>query len=225
VSATKPPEIEAFRRLLKRVEPATWLFAGDSITHGALHTFGARDYTEHFTERLRWEMGRRRDCVIKTGVSGWTVATMLDDIQWSLLRHKPDAVSLMFGMNDCVAGAPGLGEFRRGYRELVRRVRGECGAAIAVHTLNRVLPTDAERFPHAAAYVDVVREVAAEAGAVLIDHWAHWENVYVYYWLSDAIHPGDIGHRVLAHLMFRELEMWDEKSDTCRLFVPRASAT
>ena len=53
--------------------PLRWVFTGDSITHGAVHTYGWRDYTELFSERLRYEMGRRRDMVIKTGISGWTI--------------------------------------------------------------------------------------------------------------------------------------------------------
>ena len=46
------------------------MFTGDSITHGALHTMGWRSYPEHFAERVRWELGRMRDIVINTGISG-----------------------------------------------------------------------------------------------------------------------------------------------------------
>jgi len=33
------------RSFLGSDKPAVWLFVGDSITQGALHTFGLRDYT------------------------------------------------------------------------------------------------------------------------------------------------------------------------------------
>ncbi|HEU5326569.1 MAG TPA: hypothetical protein VFU78_00670, partial [Thermomicrobiales bacterium] len=46
------------RALLQGVEPVRWVFAGDSITHGAAHTIGWRDYTELFGERVRWELRR-----------------------------------------------------------------------------------------------------------------------------------------------------------------------
>ena len=59
--------------LLRRDQPMKWLFAGDSITHGALHTLGWRDFTELFSERVRWELKRTRDFVIKTGISGWKI--------------------------------------------------------------------------------------------------------------------------------------------------------
>ena len=42
--------VEPFRTMLAGKEPLTWIFTGDSITHGALHTWGWRSYVEHFAE-------------------------------------------------------------------------------------------------------------------------------------------------------------------------------
>jgi len=70
--------MERIKQLLQSDQPLKWLFYGDSITHGALHTFGWRDYTEHFTERVRFEMNRRRDIVIKTAFSGNSTKDLLD---------------------------------------------------------------------------------------------------------------------------------------------------
>jgi hypothetical protein len=53
------------RALLTGTEPVTWLFTGDSITHGALHTMGWRSYPEHFAERVRWELRRMRDASLR----------------------------------------------------------------------------------------------------------------------------------------------------------------
>ena len=44
--------------LLVSAPPVKWLFAGDSIAQGAQVTMGWRDYTELFSERVRWEMSR-----------------------------------------------------------------------------------------------------------------------------------------------------------------------
>src|SRR5580765_4964844 len=85
--------------LMRSPEPIRWVFAGDSITHGALHTFGWRDYTELFAERVRWELGRMRDVVIKTGVSGWRVPDLKGDLTWSVLQHRPQVLSIALGMN------------------------------------------------------------------------------------------------------------------------------
>ena len=43
--------MEQIKRLLEREQALTWIFTGDSITHGAAHTIGWRDYTELFCER------------------------------------------------------------------------------------------------------------------------------------------------------------------------------
>ena len=45
--------MDEIRALLGRAEPVRWVFTGDSITHGAAHTIGWRDYTELFDERAR----------------------------------------------------------------------------------------------------------------------------------------------------------------------------
>lgn len=205
--------------LLKRPEPVTWVFTGDSITHGAKHTFGARDYSEHFSERVRWELRRTRDAVIKTGISGWTIAGFQPDIEWSCLRYRPDVVSLNFGMNDCRGGKDGLAVFHKTYCEVVAQLHA-AGAAVILHTPNGVLATDEVHSVNLPPYVEAIRDIAREAQCALVDHWTAWQGGYLWYWLSDAIHPSDLGHRVMAQTLLRELDLWDDNSEVCRLFVP-----
>ena len=94
------------RDLLSGNAHLTWVFTGDSITHGALHTMGCRSYPEHFAERLRWELQRRQDVVINTGISGDRMSRLLQNQDWRVWRFQPDVVSLMMGMNDCTEGGP-----------------------------------------------------------------------------------------------------------------------
>lgn len=216
----KSKDFSRVRELLGTGQPLRWLFAGDSITHGALHTFGWRDYTEHFTERLRYEMARGRDHVIKTAISGWTVRQCLDDFDWSVAQHRPHVVSINYGMNDCTKGEKGLADFESNYRTVIERVHGELKAPIVLHVPNPILPNDVSRAAPLPAYSQVVRKLAAEQGCVLVDHAAGWEGRSLWYLLSDAIHPNDLGHKLMAHLMLKELEMWDERSPVCRMFVP-----
>src|SRR5215213_8565011 len=133
--------MERVRALLGRTTPVRWVFTGDSITHGAAHTIGWRDYTELFDERVRWELRRTRDVVINTGISGRAVATLADDLDWSVLQFRPDCVSLMFGMNDCLGGAAGIDAFASRYAGVIARIREATGATILLHTPNRILPT------------------------------------------------------------------------------------
>lgn len=223
--AQKPEGLAAIQMLLKRPEPVTWVFTGDSITHGAAHTFGWRSYSEHFAERLRWEMRRVRDFVINTGISGDRLHRMNADIERRVLRFKPDVVSAMFGMNDCLAGADGHSVFRSALAELKSRT-DSIGAALVLHTPNFIhYPADIPR-KDLVSYAVIVREFAAEHKVLLVDHYAYWEKTRqkpysLLVLLADAaIHPNQYGHILLAHETFRTLGMFDSNSATCRLFVP-----
>ena len=218
--------MEQIRALLQRAEPVRWVFAGDSITHGAAHTLGWRDYTELFSERVRWELRRTRDIVIKTGISGWTVEDLAADLDWNVLQFRPHCVSLMFGMNDCVRGPGNLAAFRATYLAIIARIRNEADAAILLHTPNWILPAGGEaRLAHLAAYREAILDLAAAARVPCLDHFAEWtaaeETGAMDHWLAHGCHPNEYGHRAIAFALFRALDAWDERSWTCKLIVPR----
>jgi lysophospholipase L1-like esterase len=220
-----PVGVDAIKKLLTRKEPVTWLFTGDSITHGALHTLGGRSYPEHFAERVRWEMRRMRDVVINTGISGDRTGGLLADLDWRALRFRPDVVSLMYGMNDCSAGAAGRDGFRANLNLLVDKIAA-AGAVPLLNTPNTIYLKSASGRADLEAYAEIVRTVAVERKLALADHWSHWQNQKpdqeaLLPWLEDkSIHPGVFGHRELAKLIFRELAIFDAASPTCRLEVP-----
>ena len=218
--------VESIRALLDRPTPVRWVFAGDSITHGAAHTVGWRDYTELFSERIRWELGRTRDIVIKTGISGWTVEDLIADLEWNVLQFRPECVSLMFGLNDCLKGPDGIDRFRETYTRIIETIRAETGAEILMHTPNWLLPTDrAARVEFLPMYREAVLEIAKVTCAACVDHFPIWAAAEpsggMHHWLAHGCHPNEYGHRVLVHTIFRELGIWDEKSWTCQLNVPR----
>jgi lysophospholipase L1-like esterase len=214
--------MERITVLQERDEPVRWVFAGDSITHGAAHTDGWRDYTELFSERLRWEVGRPRDIVIKTGISGWTVEALANDLDANVLGFAPDVVSMMFGMNDCVQGPDGLNAFRERYRAVIATIQSRTGAAVLLHTPNAVIPpVNEERLTNLPAYRQAIVDLATELDLPVIDHFAVWSSPEfasaVHYWLPDGFHPNEFGHRVLARVLFQALDLWDDASPTCRL--------
>ncbi|MCC7349636.1 MAG: SGNH/GDSL hydrolase family protein [Phycisphaerales bacterium] len=217
-------ELEKIEALLSRPDPIKWLFTGDSITHGALHTFGWRDYTEHFSERIRYEMARVRDVILKTAISGWRIKFILDDLQWNVLQYQPHVVSIAVGMNDCNDGPDGLESFQSQYLEVIDTIHKQTQAAVVVHTPPRISALDTIRSQHLPSYVDAIRRIAQKSGALLIDDYEHWQAAekrgVLAYWLSDAIHPNECGHRAMAHLMLRKLNLWKDDSFVCRLFVP-----
>jgi lysophospholipase L1-like esterase len=220
------PDLEGARNLLSGSEPVTWLFTGDSITHGALHTHGFRSYPEHFAERVRWELGRVRDVVINTGISGDQVPGLLKDLDHRVLRFEPQVVSIMMGMNDATAGESGREGFRESYRTLIDTLREKTDSFLLLHTPNPITPAATSR-ADLPAYSQIVREVAEEKKTGLIDQEKLW-NEYLSakgrdlnYLLNDGtIHPNGVGHVLFAWNLFKELGIFDPDSRTCRLYVP-----
>lgn len=213
--------IERIRELLaEKSKPLTWVFTGDSITHGALHTFGWRSYPELFAERLRFELGRPRDIVINTGISGDRTGGLLADFDWRVARFQPHVVSVMMGMNDCTEGPDGRERFRTQLIQIVERIGALPGAVPLLHTMNAITPLDTGR-KDLPAYVAIIREVAEARHLALVDHYTVWgKNPTFSYWLGDAtIHPNEYGHRALANQLFRDLGIFDPASATCRLMV------
>jgi lysophospholipase L1-like esterase len=215
-------DLEGIQSLPAGSEPVLWLFAGDSITHGAVHTLGWRSYVEHFAERVRTELGRHRDHVINSGVSGFKTDQLLADLEHLVLRFEPKVISVMMGMNDAAAGPDGRQAFKANYAQLLERLRAETKALLIVHTPNPITPTEPFR-QDLPAYVDVIRELATRYEPVVVDQFARWNErrTPLDLLLDDGtIHPNHYGHMLMAHNLFKALGIWDPASATCSLEVP-----
>lgn len=218
---------DSIQRLLQGKDPLTWIFTGDSITHGALHTMGWRSYVEHFAERVRFELKRSRDIVVNTGISGNRMTNLLTDAEWRVHRFQPQVVSLMMGMNDCVAGPSGRENYRTDLTKFFSMVK-ERNSLLLLHTPNPIVIIDPakELRKDLPAYVEILRRFASDNAIPLVDHYQHWQEVRkdlyaMIYVLNDAnIHPNHFGHSLLANLMFEKLGIFDPASRVCRMFIP-----
>jgi lysophospholipase L1-like esterase len=216
--------LAAVSHLLGSAQPATWVFTGDSITHGALFTEGWRSFPELFAERVRWELRRFQDVVINTGVCGDRSADLLANLKARLLRFRPDVALVMIGMNDALAGADGRDEFRSNLAEIVGRLR-EADVIPVLQTPNFVYEPNCPTRRDLPAYIDVIRSVADQSEVPLIDHWQHWQArrpdaAGLLAWLQDqSIHPNYLGHREMASLICQAFGVFDPSSMTCSLSV------
>ena len=217
-------DLQKLNELIKGKAPIKWIFSGDSITQGAKHTFGSRSYPEIFAERVRWEMGRVRDIVINTAVSGNTSKDILNDFEWRIGQFKPTIVSVMIGTNDASEKkAITLDAFKQNTVELINKIR-ESGGIPLLQTPNIIITAKATAREKIQEYIDIIRQVAAANKVVLVDHFAFWseqtepfskEGIYTK-WLNDELHPNGIGHVQMAQLLFRRLSIFDPNSFTCR---------
>ncbi len=217
-----------------RGEHWIWVFYGDSITHGAVHTHGWRSFPEIFQERVRTELGRPMDCVINSGNSGYTSLALVNEkiYDWQVRQHHPNAVLLLIGCNDIVQeNCGGPEKFRERLTELTRRIRQD-GAIPILQTYNTIQlvqnPTSdylrgyVKRYNEFPEYNNIIREVAAAEDTILVDHRKLWEEKtsdpkVLDHWLGETIHPGAYGHLQMAILIFKELGIYSENSKCCAI--------
>jgi|GEM_PF-827005 len=204
--------VDDVRNRLKRVEPVTWLFAGDSLFSDET---GARDWRSvagHFTNRIRWELRRFPDTVVTTALPGMLMHELLGDLESRCLRFQPDVVFLFVGPLESAAGSSRLPMYERAMVEMIDRIR-EAGGIPVLNTIP--LPVrfdDSGRVDHQ-VYTEATRGIAAEHDVPLIDHAQRWEWVESHIgslrdWYDDeGLYPGEEGHMQMARAIFHELDL------------------
>ena len=204
----KPEDYNKLIELIHGEEDVNIVFTGDSITHGPMHTFGYRSYSEHLNERITSEpidgKTKAESFVVNTGVSSGRAHDILNNFDKMIGNNNPDVVFTMIGMNDCASIS--AADFEKNVRGIVNKVR-EIGAIPVLQTCNIVRGNRA----NLAEFMQIVRNVAREEAVVLIDHYKYWEEEYskdsniTNTWLNDWIHPNQKGHLEMAQLIMREL--------------------
>ena len=175
---------------------------GDSITGVYYHTGGRRAWGELLGATLQQRYPNARIELINAGISGNTTADALKRMDADVLRHQPQLVVAMFGMNDTARLSPE--EFRANLGEIVRRTRS-AGSEVILLTPNAVNPGDSLRPPEkVAAYAAMVRAVGRELQVPVADVFAAFASVQAHEpgnWvrlMSDTIHPNLHGHALIA---------------------------
>ncbi len=205
--AQESQELARIKARMAEKRPMTWVFTGDSITHGALHTKGWRSFAEIFAEKVRHEMGRKRDLVINTGISGDTTGGFMPDLEWRLTRFKPDVAFVMFGMNDCVKG-PDLAGYESNLRAIIAAVRRDGGIPVLMRVNPAVPGSPREkvvaRLPD---YMAAAEKVAKDEKVLVVDHFGDWRRkpADIRRMMNDDIHPNALGHQEMALRIFATL--------------------
>lgn len=213
-------DLTRLRALLDAGTPVNWVLTGDSITHGLIHTQGARTYVEHLHELIRGDMSRVQDVVIDTAISGWRIVQLLEDFDRRVATWHPHVVTLMIGTNDCSTGGtfPIIepAEFAASVTAFVRRVR-ELDAIPVLLTQPTVDVRNAPERARIADFAQAVREVAATEGTILADPFARFGELgegrpggIAWGLLNDPFHPGAAGHALLALTVAETLELTPE---------------
>jgi lysophospholipase L1-like esterase/dienelactone hydrolase len=196
------------KELLADGKPVTIVCIGDSITGVYYHTGGRRAYPEMLEIALRNEVSKAQLKVVNAGISGNTTRDALTRIERDVLKHKPQLVTVMFGMNDMVRIS--VDEFKKNLAEIKDRCQ-QAGAEVLFCTQNNVIETSGRPNKKLAEIAQLIRELAKQHKVGLADCHLTYEAAKAKSpadWrllLSDEIHPNMDGHKLIAATLARAI--------------------
>lgn len=211
-SNQKKPDYQRLHQLLANQTPIRWLFAGDSITHGCMHTNYRRNFSELFEQYMRSNqphgLGRWEDTVINTAASGATTRDLAAHFEPWVIQPGAQVAFLCFGMNDCRLKHMTHKEYRSHLERAVFWLR-ENGAIPILQT-----PNDSNRQKALVPYMKVVRDIAREQELLLIDLNDYWtkNTASLKKRMADKVHPNDAGHLTWFRFLTASLGILEESS-------------
>ncbi|MTD12984.1 SGNH/GDSL hydrolase family protein [Nakamurella sp. YIM 132087] len=141
-------------------------------------------------------------------IRGKLLGAIIDEQLEPALELEPDLVTFAGGGNDVLRPRADLVTLRRLYDLTVARLV-DSGASVVLFTgadPSANLPLGAVVRSHGDRYCDMIREVAARRGALLVDLWAVDELRDLRFWAADHLHLNAAGH---ARVAGRELDVLD----------------
>ena len=205
-------------------DPLTWVFLGDSITHGLVHTKGYDSTAQTFEKYLKEDLQREDDVVINTGVSSTETVWVLENLYQRAEKYKPDVVFIMLGTNDVYSNVnqfhvvDGTGIvitkewYCRNMKEIVRRLRiANPDVSIVVRAPSPVNRESRNIYLDQGGYLDALEEMIREDGDILyVDQYREWDKElrtfpYMwnanYYFSDSTLHPGAAGQLKMTQMV------------------------
>lgn len=188
------------------------MFTGDSITDcRRLETDNPLGYGYPLLVAGRWglEHPDRQPVWLNSGISGNRASDLRARWQADVLDARPDVVSIMVGINDCVVryfgdqGPVSEDAFREDYTALLTPLAESDAELILIEPF--LLPVNNEQRcwrEDLDPKIQVVRDLAGQFGAVLVATdgllAALASTTGPEYWATDGVHPTPAGHQAIA---------------------------
>jgi lysophospholipase L1-like esterase len=209
-----PPgaQLPKFDQKLAARQPVTIVCLGDSVTGVYYHTGGRRAYPEMIAVGLEQVYPKSNITLINAGVSGNSTFDALKRLQSDVLDHKPDLVTVMFGLNDMV-GVP-VADYQANLKTIVEKCRG-VGADVLLCTPNAVIDSAGRPVSKLLEFCGAMKDTGKKLGIPVCDCYethAELRERDLLAWrltLSDAIHPNMDGHKLTAEAICRSLTARD----------------
>ncbi|WP_063813484.1 SGNH/GDSL hydrolase family protein [Nocardia anaemiae] len=180
---------------------------GDSLSAGTGDpTPGYRD--QGWSDRVAGILRSVRPdlAYLNTSEIGATTAQTLENQAARMVEFAPDLLHVPCGANDIVRRKPDFDAIERTLRQMYDLAKGT-GAMLTTFTLGRayvvpVFPDWAERI---SAVNEIVRGLAAEYDAIVVDMWDHPINNRADLLSADRIHFSTSGQAVMAAEVVKKL--------------------
>lgn len=207
--------------LLNRKEPVTWLFMGDSITHGALWTFGYKDYVECFIQYMKQSFHRHKDIFVNTAVSGATIPSTLNRLESRLKPYQPDIIYVKLGANDVVNYT--AAEYKENLKIMLRHLHEHEKEALIILSTPTPSNIGDETNMRMKEYIFVLNELAEEypnllfidqyskLNAYLSEHPEMWQKEYTFF-TDEVLHLGANGQLFMFYNLVQQLGLIKQDS-------------
>ncbi|QDV36190.1 SGNH/GDSL hydrolase family protein [Tautonia plasticadhaerens] len=188
---------------------------GDSITRGVRPGVRPEDTFAALAERALEADGIAAE-VVNLGIGGERTDQALERLD-AVVELRPRVVTVMYGTNDSYVD-PGSNSSRISREDYAANLRAIV-AALRRRGITPILMTEprwADNAPvnglgespnaRLTPFMDACREVAAECGVPLVDHFSRWtaaraDGQDLAEWTTDGCHPNPLGHRELAETL------------------------
>lgn len=207
-------------------DPLTWLFVGDSITHGIL--VSGYDSAPQLMEEYLDTIGRTKDIVVNAGVSSATTDSTLNAKDYRLKPFTADVAIIMLGTNDCSTNLTGdqvisQEKYKENLGKIVTEIRANNPNAIIV--LRTPTGFWDNKHPDMSEYVAQMTAFAEEQGLILVDQMTATQHaIDTYPWCKigaqfygDNLHPGVVGQLKIFQMLIREMGLWNDDNEICNL--------
>jgi len=207
-SESRPVALWKTPEKLKAGKAVKVVCLGDSVTGVYYHTGGRRAYPEMLGLALKMAYPQAEVTAVNAGISGNTTIDALRRLQKDVLDHKPDLVTVMFGLNDMIR-VP-MADFRVNLGQIIEQCRA-VGAEVMLCTPNGVIDTSGRPIPKLLQYCGAMKEVGRKYQVPVCDVYASYEALRArdpIAWrllLSDEIHPNMDGHKLNAEAICRAI--------------------
>jgi len=203
------------------IEPGqTVLFTGDSITdcgRRAEHRPLGAGYVRMAVDLINARYPDNGCRFVNTGIGGNIVRDLFDRWTDDCIRHRPDWLSVMIGINDLnrhLSNNPDsydVDTYRDYYEKILTRVNEETDAGLVLMTpfyMSTAAPDPAEGYRGRVMeilpeYNKVVSELADAYGARLAEPHAMFQRQFEFHrpdeFGNEPVHPNATGHLLIAH--------------------------